>query len=42
MPVEVTVINNQVCYSDGTAIYRVTFESRNFMDERREAMEKQP
>lgn len=42
VPVDVTVINNKVCYSDGASVYRVTFESRNFMDERREAMEKQP
>lgn len=35
-PVEVTVHNNQVFYSDGASALRVTFEERNFMDERRE------
>jgi hypothetical protein len=36
--VDVSVVNGKVCYSDGCAVFRVTFTTRNFMDDRREAL----
>lgn len=36
----ITVTGNKVLYSDGASAYCATFEARNFMDDRREAMAK--